>query len=61
MPQQKAWKPDALKPGSLVVPVLTDPDPLLQHLEAYVAIEHSGILIAPDEHLRMVLPAHWSK
>lgn len=48
---------DALKPGSLVVPVLTDPDPLLQHLEAYVAIEHSGILIAPDEHLRMVLPA----
>ena len=44
----------ALRPGSLVVPVVNDPDPLLQHLEAYVAIAHDGILTAPDEHLGVI-------
>jgi len=46
----------ALDPGSLVWPVITDPDRLLQHLEAFVAIRHKGILMAPGEHLHLVLP-----
>ena len=47
---------DALAPGALVVPWVTDPHPLLQHVEAYVALGHDGILVAPDEHIRLVLP-----
>nr|MBP7515104.1 hypothetical protein [Flavobacteriales bacterium] len=47
---------DALRPGSLVAPVMTDPDRLLQHWEAFVAIGHDGILVAPDEHVNLVLP-----
>lgn len=47
---------DTLGEGSLVWPVVTDRDPLLQHLEAFVAIRHKGILIAPAEHLSLVLP-----
>lgn len=47
---------NALRPGSLVAPVVTDPDPLLQHWEAFVAIRHDGILVAPDEHVNLVLP-----
>ena len=47
---------DALAAGSLVLPVMADPDPLLQHLEAYVAICHDGILFAPGEHVTLVLP-----
>lgn len=47
---------NALGDGSLVWPVVIDPDPLLQHLEAFVAIRHKGILIAPAEHLSLVLP-----
>jgi hypothetical protein len=46
----------ALAPGSLVIPVVTDPDPLLQHLEAFVAIQHKGILMAPAEHVHLELP-----
>ncbi len=48
----------ALDPGSLVVPVIIDPDPLMQHMEAYVAMGHSGILVAPDEHVMVVVPPH---
>jgi len=40
---------DALAPGSLVMPVMAEPDRLLQHLEAYVAIAHDGILLASKE------------
>lgn len=46
----------ALAPGSLVIPVVADPDPLLQHLEAFVAIQHTGILLAPAEHVHLILP-----
>lgn len=46
----------ALRPGGLVAPVVTDPDRLLQHWEAFVAIGHDGILVAPDEHVNLVLP-----
>ena len=46
----------ALAPGSLVIPVVADPDPMLQHLEALVAIQHTGILLAPAEHVHLVLP-----
>lgn len=47
---------DALGTGGLVWPVITDTDPILQHLEAFVAIRHPGILIAPGEHVHLVLP-----
>lgn len=47
---------DALGSGSLVWPVITEPDRLLQHLEAFVAIRHKGILIAPGEHVHLAVP-----
>jgi hypothetical protein len=46
----------ALAPGSLVIPVVADGDLLLQHLEAFVAIGYKGILVAPAEHVHLVLP-----
>lgn len=46
----------ALAAGSLVVPVVTDSHILLQHLEAYIAIDHDGILVAPAEHVSLLLP-----
>ena len=41
----------ALAPGSLVLPVMAGADVLLQHREAYVAAQHSGILITANEGL----------
>lgn len=46
----------ALGPRSVVWPVITEPDRLLQHLEAFAAIRHKGILIAPGEHVHLVVP-----
>ena len=46
----------ALGSGSLVWPVITEPDRLLQHLEAFAAIRHKGILVAPAEHIHLVVP-----
>lgn len=46
----------ALAPGGLIIPWVIDPHPLLQHVEAYVALGHDGILVSPDEHIRLVLP-----
>lgn len=38
----------ALDPGSLVLPVNSGSQPMLQHLDAYVAMRHSGILLAAN-------------
>ncbi len=46
----------ALGSGSLVWPVITESDRLLQHLEAFAAIRHKGILIAPAEHVHLAVP-----
>jgi len=51
---------DALAPGSLVVPVMAGPDALLQHLEAYVAIRHSGILLTANEGLQFKDTSAWT-
>ncbi len=47
----------ALEPGSLVLPVMVDHNWLLQHLDAYMAIEHDGILLLPNERLGLITPS----
>ncbi|MEO8591259.1 MAG: hypothetical protein ABI432_17910 [Flavobacteriales bacterium] len=42
---------DALAPGGLVFAVQAGPNALLQHLEAYVAVGHSGLLLTANEGL----------
>lgn len=48
----------ALEPDGLVLSVTTGPNALLQHLEAYVAVRHSGILLTANEGLQFkdILP-----
>lgn len=41
----------ALEPNSIVLSVMAGSDRLQQHIQAYVAIEYSGILVAPSEFL----------
>ena len=63
----------ALAAGALVMPVTAGRNPMLQHLEAYVAVRHSGILLAGGEQIainfatgggderlhRMTVDPHW--
>ncbi len=43
----------ALAPGSLVMPVTAGRTTLLQHVEAYIAVRHSGVLLAASERIRI--------
>lgn len=45
-----------LRPGSVVLPVMTGSNWLLQHMEAYIAIEYSGVLIVPGERVGLMAP-----
>ena len=49
-----------LAPHSLVFPVVSRPDRMLQHELSYVALRHSGVLIAPKEQLHFLGPHTWS-
>ena len=46
-----------LEPGSFVVPVMADPNWVLQHLEAFVAIRHPGIFLTRKDHLTITGPS----
>lgn len=58
---------DALEPNSIVLSAKAGTDRLQQHVEAYVAIRHNGILVAPKEFLLSSGPAlptnekNWSR
>lgn len=41
----------SLAPGSMVMPIVVGQERLLQHLPAFVAIAHQGIVLAPKEQL----------
>jgi hypothetical protein len=48
----------ALRPGSMVFPVMADPRALLQNLPAYVAIEHSGIVLPRHQRIWLAMPEY---
>ncbi len=47
---------DHLAEGSLVVPVVTEPNWLLQHLGAFIAMQHNGLLLTRKDQLIIMDP-----